>query len=41
MNRQPVTSMVDASARIGGAPPAAWATNGTDAGKLRMGLVTR
>ncbi|MFF2200595.1 hypothetical protein [Streptomyces sp. NPDC058145] len=41
MNRQPVISTVDASARLGGASSAAGAITGTDGGTLTMGLVTR
>lgn len=41
VNRQPVISTVDASARLGGASSAAGAITGTDGGTLTMGLVTR
>jgi hypothetical protein len=42
VNRQPVVSTVDASARLGGASSAAWTITGTDGRTtLTMGLVTR
>ncbi|MGW1024416.1 hypothetical protein ACWD4J_11995 [Streptomyces sp. NPDC002577] len=41
VNRQPVISTAEASARLGGASSAAWAITGTDGGTLTMGLVTR
>ncbi|MHB9856379.1 hypothetical protein ACSYGO_45060 [Streptomyces krungchingensis] len=41
VSRQPVISVMDASARIGGASSATRAITGTDGGPLTMGLVTR
>ncbi|GAA3485795.1 hypothetical protein [Streptomyces yanii] len=40
VNRQPVISAVDASARLGGTSSVAWAITETDGGTLTTGPVT-